>query len=339
MVIPPWSDEGYTLPHNQELSVYPHFDHVDICGLPSRSKVDLLIGLDNSCLMTVVEERVEQEGEPHAIKTTLGWIASGGKFCNAEAFHTTRKVCATSNALDAAKTISDLEETIRLLRTDDDIVEFSINDRKYQEFVDSKLKVVNNRYEMPVPFKEKISTLPNNYNLAAKRVMSLRQSMLKRPTLRQIVVDSMQSLKQRTYIVPAEKDTHTEVNYLPYFLTNQPKPRVVYNGSVTHKGCCINDSVHSGPDLLNRLSYVLAWFRMGKYALMADLSQCFFQILLPENQQDYFGILWFKDDDIEKGEIQVYEFTRQCGASSARPSLHAMLFTSSPNTTPLMPAC
>ena len=310
MVIPPWSDEGYTLPHNQELSAYPHFDHVDICGLPNRSKVDLLIGLDNSCLMTVVEERVGQEGEPHAIKTTLGWIASGGKFCNAEAFHTTRKVCASSNALDAAKKISDLKETIRLLRTDDDIVEFSINDRKSQEFVDSKLKVVNNRYEMPVPFKEKISTLPNNYNFAAKRVMSLRQSMLKKPTLRQNVVDSMQSLKQRTYVAPAEKDTHTEVNYLPYFLTNQAKPRVVYDGSVTHKGRCINDSIHSGPDLLNRLSYVLARFRMGKYALMADLSQCFFQILLPENQQDYFRILWFKDDDIEKGEIQVYKFTR-----------------------------
>ena len=65
---------------------------------------------------------------------------------------------------------------------------------------------------MPVSFKEKISTLPHNYNLATKRIISLRQSMLKRPTLRQTVVDSMQSLKQRTYIVPAKKNTHAEVN-------------------------------------------------------------------------------------------------------------------------------
>ena len=137
MVIPTWSDKEYTLPHNLELSVYPHFDHVDISGLPSRSKDDLLIGLDNSCMRTVVEERVGQEGKPHAIKTTLGWIAPGGKFCNEEAIHTTRKVCTTSTALDAAKKISALEETIRLLCADNDIAEFSINDRKSQVFVDS----------------------------------------------------------------------------------------------------------------------------------------------------------------------------------------------------------
>ena len=261
--------------HYQELSVYPRFDHVEISGLPSRSKVHLLTGLDNTGIVTLGKERVRKEGEPHAIKTMLGWIASGGKFCNKE---------ATLNALDAAKKISDLEETICLLRTDDGIVELFINDRKSQEFVDSKLKVVNNRFKMLTPFKEKISTLPNNYNLTAKRVMNLCQSMVKRPTLRQTVVDSMPSLKQRTYIVSAEKDTHAEVNYLPYFLTNQGKPRIVYDGSVTHKGCCISDSIHSRPDLLNRLSYVLARFRMGKYAVMADFSQCFFQILLPENE-------------------------------------------------------
>ena len=36
--------------------------------------------------MTVVEERVGQEGLPHAIKTTLGWIASGGKFVTRKPF-------------------------------------------------------------------------------------------------------------------------------------------------------------------------------------------------------------------------------------------------------------
>ena len=42
-------------------------------------KVDILIGLDNSHLMTALEERTGDEGEPHAIHTPLGWIASGGK--------------------------------------------------------------------------------------------------------------------------------------------------------------------------------------------------------------------------------------------------------------------
>ena len=43
---------------------------------------------------------------------------------------------------------------------------------------------------------------------------------------------------------------------------------------------------------------------------MADITKCFFQISLPEHQQDLFRILWYKDDDISKGELQPYKFTR-----------------------------
>ena len=132
--------------------------------------------------------------------------------------------------------------------------------------------------------------------------------MRKKPHLRQSVVESMQSFKQRGY-VPTE-DNDEKANYLPYFLTTQVKPRVVYSGSEMFKGRCINDSMHSGPDLLNKFSHVLARFRLGEFALMADLSQCFFQIMLPKSQQNYFRILWFKDDDVSKGEIQAYKFTR-----------------------------
>ena len=80
LVVSPWSDEGYILPHCQDLSEYPHFDDVAPCIIPERLGVDVLIGLDNSALMRVLQERTGNEGEPHAIKTPIGWIASGGKF-------------------------------------------------------------------------------------------------------------------------------------------------------------------------------------------------------------------------------------------------------------------
>ena len=97
--------------------------------------------------MTVVEER---EGEPHAIEAPLGWIASGGSFCVAH------RICAASNSLDAAKKVCELEETIRLLKLDNEVVQPSINDRKSQSFADKHLKVINYRYEIPVFFSRKI---------------------------------------------------------------------------------------------------------------------------------------------------------------------------------------
>ena len=81
MVMPSWSDESYTLPHyHNNLSSFSQFDDVDMKKLPHCSNVDILLGLDNSNLMRAVEERIGEEGEPHAIETPIGWVASGGKF-------------------------------------------------------------------------------------------------------------------------------------------------------------------------------------------------------------------------------------------------------------------
>ena len=80
LVVSPRSDEGYTLPHCQDLSEYLHFDDIIPCILPERSSVNVLIGLDNSTLMRVLQKQTGNEGEPHAVETPIGWIASGRKF-------------------------------------------------------------------------------------------------------------------------------------------------------------------------------------------------------------------------------------------------------------------
>ena len=134
--------------------------------------------------------------------------------------------------------------------------------------------------------------------------------MIKTPKLAGKLIQSMQELKQCGYIVPAETERKQLTNYLPYFLTNQAKPRVVFDGSATWKELCINDIIYSGPDEHNRLSYVLARFRLCRYALMAELSKCFWQILLLEEQQNLFRILWFKEDDVHTGKIEECKFTR-----------------------------
>lgn len=62
--------------------------------------------------------------------------------------------------------------------------------------------------------------------------------MLKKPQLKDTLVQAMQELKQHDYIEPADEEGQStgQVNYLPYFLTNQSKPRVVYDGSAAWKG-------------------------------------------------------------------------------------------------------
>ena len=52
---------------------------------------------------------------------------------------------------------------------------------------------------------------------------------------------------------------------------------------------------------------------------MADLSKCFLQVSVPESQRDLFRLVWFKDNDIDEGEIQILKFTRHVWGVNSSP--------------------
>ena len=66
--------------------------------------------------------------------------------------------------------------------------------------------------------------------------------------------------------------------YLPFFVTNTAKPRVVYDGAAELKGMSINQAVLAGENLLNGLVDVLIRFRLGRYMLaLLILANAFFK--------------------------------------------------------------
>ena len=111
---------------------------------------------------------------------------------------------------------------------------------------------------------------------------------------------------------------------MPFFVTKTAKPRVVYDGSATFKGISLNQIVLSGENLLNNLLDVLIHFRLGKFACVADLSKCFFQVRFPKNQQDLFRLVWFKDNNINNGIVQIYRFTRHVWGINSSPFVALM---------------
>ena len=110
-------------------------------------------------------------------------------------------------------------------------------------------------------------------------------------------------LKTQGYIEkvdPEENTTSGNMWYLPHFITQQSKFRVVYDGSVEFRGRLINQETLTGPDLLEPLLYVISHFWLGKYVVIADSNECFFQIGIPPEQRNLFHILWYVDDDLEE---------------------------------------
>ena len=81
-------------------------------------------------------------------------------------------------------------------------------------------------------------------------------------------------------------------------------------------------------------------FRLGKYACMADLSKCFFQIAMPVHQQDLFRLVWYANNDIDEGVTQVFCFTRHVWGINSSPfvALYAIEYLVSKNPTDASPA-
>ena len=107
--------------------------------------------------------------------------------------------------------------------------------------------------------------------------------------------------------------------YLPFFVTKQVKPRVVFDGAATYKDVSLNDAVYPGENFLNGLVDVLTRFRLGKFACMGNVSKCFFQVSIPESQHNLFRLIWFKDNDLVNGFTQIYRFTRHVWGVNSSP--------------------
>ena len=52
---------------------------------------------------------------------------------------------------------------------------------------------------------------------------------------------------------------------------------------------------------------------------MADLSKCFLQVSVPENQRDLLRLVWFRNNEIDEREIQIVKFTRQVWGVNSNP--------------------
>ena len=127
--------------------------------------------------------------------------------------------------------------------------------------------VKDSRFEIPVPLKTGVVAIPDNMAVTKNCLENLKKKALKDTDLREFLTECFCELQ--------------ELNYIPYFVTSQAKNRIVYDGKATFEGVCINDFIETGPDLLNPLADILARFRLGKFAMMADLTKCFFQIGVP----------------------------------------------------------
>ena len=289
----------------------PKYQHLQNIGIKNikESEVTVLLGADVPDVMAPLEIRKGDKDSPVAVKTSLGWTLMGvlRDVSSSKSFHSLHT---------SFETIADsyMEQfwTTEGFGTYKSSSCHSVEDMQALNKLQDETKLVNGKYQVPMLWKKNDEPeLHNNYSLARKRFEYLQSKFRKDPGLEKMYRTSVNDYIEQGYAEHVCKDTTNEtVWYLPHHpVTNPNKPgrvRAVFDAAASYKGKSLNDTLVTGPDLLNNLVGVITRFRRYPYVITGDVEAMFHQVRVPENERRYLRFLWSQNTNERP---KVYQMT------------------------------
>ena len=280
-------------PHLRDLPLH----HAEI------EDVTLLIGQDCPEALIPVATIPGSKGEPYAVKTLLGWTVSGP--ISKRAVPQMPASYYISNA-DPLQERVDRFWALESSGIYDEERGMSVDDGKVLALWQEKIKFETGHYTLPIPFRNPHPGLPDNRDMAERRLASLSRKLIKFPELHEKYVDGMEELLIQGFAVPVPEHEMSrsdgKVWYLPHHPVinpNKDKIRIVFDCAAEHQKISLNSQVRQGPDLTNKLVGVLSRFRLHPVALMADIKSMFHQVRVTEDDQDVLRFLWWPDGNLK----------------------------------------
>lgn len=310
---------------------YKHLKDVNIPNIP-LSQPGILIGLEHSKLGIMYDVREGSWDEPVASKTRLGWVIHGKEKSSSSAEYN----CCQCDCNNSEESLNNLHETVRHFFTTESFGVKLLKNNLESDEIERARKIqketttkVGEKFETGLLWKKDSSILPNNKNVALKRLVCFEQKLLRNPPLLEAVNKKIISHIENNYI---EKLTDSEIKkisdhcwYLPIFsITNPNKPnklRLVFDAAAKCDGISLNDVLMKGPDQLASLFGVLLRFREGTVAISADIAEMFHRIQIIKNDQNFQLILWRNADQSKVPDVyrmKVMTFGATCSTSSAQ---------------------
>ena len=182
------------------------------------------------------------------------------------------------------------------------------------------------RYQVGMLWAEDESSLPNNYFSALVQLKSLERRHGKDAELKERYSKTIHEDHSKGYIVNVNKADCFKVSnarewYLPHHpVVNPHKPgkvRRVLNVAAKFQGHSLNNSLLTGPDLLQSLIHILIRFRQYPYAVSADIEGMFLQVgVIPEDRPS-LRFLWREDP---ASDVAVFPYVRHIFGSKDSPT-------------------
>lgn len=292
-----------TLPQNRltrEILASEKLDHLPFdCSFKGRPL--FLIGQDNCFVTRTLRSELGSSNRVFASETPLGYTFEGELGGRPR---TQQRRGAREDLLDSAKTQEEEEVCLSIFtdRRMEKMMTDYINDDHFGLAPDETILVESDEYMRARAMMEANTVqradghfetgllwtnddikLCDNYAAVKRRHLNWEKNLWKEPEKQDKVNTVMRSYLAKRYIRPvASPGTTDRVWYVPIFTVSHPakpeKTRPVFDCAAAFNQVSLNSVLVSGPDLTRPLIHVLQRFRVGKFAVSADLEKMFHQV-------------------------------------------------------------
>ncbi|GBM92518.1 hypothetical protein AVEN_123175-1 [Araneus ventricosus] len=156
----------------------------------------------------------------------------------------------------------------------------------------------DNRYEVCLPWADDSSPLPDNFNLAKKRLEVTTEKLLSRNLHDKYENVFQEWLDEGIIEEVPPNEVASYGNYLPHRpvikeSSSTTPIRPVFDASAKFQGHnSSNQCLQCGPNLVELIPDILAQFRVKKFGVTADIRKAFLQISVSKENRAYLRFLW-----------------------------------------------
>ena len=341
------------IPTPEVANEWPHLKKIAEKLHPYQSGIDvgLLIGCNCPRAIKPREVILGKGDDPYAVRTLLGWGIIGPVISQQERqLEEEDMEPATCHRIMSREIGSNIRTNLSFIpqvQSKEEInphavrkmfeMDFSESsstqealsqeDRKFLAIVESGIRHrEDGHYEMPLPLRVPAPALPNNREVALRRLNQLKRRFKTDKKYKDDYTAFMEKVLSNGFAeevppVEAEASEEGKVWYIPHHGVYHPKKpakiRVVFDCSAEFHNESLNKHLLQGPDLTNNLVGVLCRFRKEPVALMGDIEGMFHQVGVAEQDRDLLRFLWWKDGDLTKEPAEFRMTVHLFGATSS----------------------
>ena len=306
-------------PHNEKrVANYPHLRGVELedCPMKDRLPVHIILGANEFAqIRTRVPLRVGRHGEPVAELTRFGWtIMAPGVEADLSA------------GLLAVNATADFEQLCAL-----DVLGLADSPsgdqhEVYREFREQLTRDEQEGwYETGLPWKGGHPPLPNNRAGSLRRLTTQVTKLRRAGKVEEYDAIIKEQLAEGVVELAPDQPVGREF-YMPHRAViretaESTKMRVVYDCSARAAAGVpsLNDCLHPGPALQNKLWNVLVRGRFHPVAVAGDVRKAFLQVRVREGERDALRFHWLRE--LNSTDVQTLRFTRVLFGLASSPFL------------------